>query len=676
MASKVPLPPAVAAALAALSAGTPGDLEVAADALVVRGSPLHVVATRALPAGTLLRADHALPATTKAALGASQLAACGVDDDVDAFWAGARAAGAAPGGDTLWCLEAEPVRAMRHASSSSPAVRVYTAAAASVVHVLRALAAGDEVLRDHFEPAGVASVSRAAQALGLLPPDAWTRGDQRQQLQAAVDDATAAAVAAPPAPAAAPAKGAGTPHVPPFTPMPPVVVYTDYPVLARHASASSASASSSGSSGNDDGGDDGPTIRVVTDSAGEALSALWLVTPFKQWRDLPRGLLINQFPYEGALVRKDLLAGTAQRIHAAAAARKKRSQQGAEGGGARAPAGVAAALRASFPPWCPVTFDLATQSHLLAAYHADATAGTAGTARAPQPPPTWIVKLAAGTHSADPCVTDSLPCVLRYAASAPGGDRVAQLYERAPLLLCGGRKVDLRVYVAVKDFAPLDAAVHRGYYGRVAPLPYAAAAGDDGAAAASSSSSPNGGGAEFGRHFTVSWYGDGPQSTLLDTADLVGAAVAEGVDWARDVHPRIVAALGELFAGAGVQAIGHWPASRGLYGVDVLLAWREEQGEAGEGGDGSRCRRVLQPLVLEVNFAGDLQTLLERVPAAAAAAAAASPAATADAAGGATDSPKQGQGHHPFVDEVLTYLFTDAALPPGDHWEALVPPAE
>lgn len=37
--------------------------------------------------------------------------------------------------------------------------------------------------------------------------------------------------------------------------------------------------------------------------------------------------------------------------------------------------------------------------------------------------------------------------MLRY-AGAPGGDRVAQRYLEAPLLL-GGRKFDVRVYIVV-----------------------------------------------------------------------------------------------------------------------------------------------------------------------------------------------------------------------------------
>jgi hypothetical protein len=400
------------------------------------------------------------------------------------------------------------------------------------------------------------------------------------------------------------------------------VLFTDYAALSRHARRPG-------------------VVEVVTDAAGRELSALWLTTAFRQWRELPRGLLVNQFPFEGALVCKDLLAATAKRIHACGARAPHSGDDGAA-----APAH--AALAAAFPPWCPVTFDLATEAHLCGAFHASHAAAHGGH------PPVWIVKLAGGTRSSDPAVTADLACVMRYALHAPGGDRVAQLYEPRPLLLAGGRKFDVRVYVAVRDFAPLDAAVHCGYYGRVAAAPFAGAA---------DVSAP---GLDVAAHFTVSWYGDGPQSTLLDARALAAAAAAEGVDWAAQAHPAIVAALRQLFAGAGEHFVGHWPQSRGLYGVDVLLAWRDGDGVCSPGGDDDAVvapgARYLQPLVLEVNFSGDLETILERLPTAArtagssdgvdaAAAAAAQPAAPA------------------FVDDMLGYLFAGAAVPSG--WEGL-----
>jgi hypothetical protein len=55
----------------------------------------------------------------------------------------------------------------------------------------------------------------------------------------------------------------------------------------------------------------------------------------------------------------------------------------------------------------------------------------------------WVVKLALGARSVDPCLTDSAALVVRY-REAPGGDRIVQKYVSRPVLF-KNRKVDLRV---------------------------------------------------------------------------------------------------------------------------------------------------------------------------------------------------------------------------------------
>ena len=606
----------------------------------------RVVAARAMKASECFTVTFAVEGTKAKLSSAPGLLASELQSSSH-LWSVLRAkpASSKSSGDTIWQVEPEILRSVRHAPLAAPSsasalaanVRIYSqqasvsdggAAAGSfvAVYVTRDIAEGEELLRDYLEPAGVNSVSKAAMALELLPVERWADSTLRSQLEQAVGaavDAAAASSASKGASSAPPPRprGSGKDGVPPFVPQQPVALFTNYPTLAKHARR--------------------PGFEVVTDSSGRDLSALWLVTPFKQWRDLPVGLLVNQFPYEGCLVQKDLLLNTVQRIHGHDSADTNKGL---------------------FPPWCPVTFDLATQAHLLADYHKREAQRTGKS-------PTWIVKLASGTHSADPCITDDLTCVMRYATSAPGGDRIAQRYESSPMLICGGRKFDMRIYVAVKDFLPLEAAVHCGYYGRVAALPYSSDSRPSSDATSSASPSSKIGGdddnySNFSRHYTVSWYGDGPQSTLLNAPALTAAAEAEGVDWTNDVHPRIVDVLQQLFAGAGRHFIGHWPYSRGLYGVDVLLAWRD-------GANDGSSTRTLQPLVLEVNFAGDLQTILERVPPPHASAP--EPASTiSDGSSNNGGGGGSGAGNGgTFVDQVLTYLFTDEQPLPPRGWEAL-----
>jgi hypothetical protein len=376
------------------------------------------------------------------------------------------------------------------------------------------------------------------------------------------------------------------------------------------------------------------------------VDVLWVAAPLRGLGSLPPRLLVNQFPFEGCLVRKDLLPATALRAAAMEAA-----SAGSAGGDTVAATGDTPQQRLQrlqgpaplvlagqvWPPWFLPSYDLATQAHTFLAADAElrqragrreSVAGD-GTRCAPR----WVVKLAGGTRSADPCVAADAATVLRYSdGGAPGGDRIAQLYADAPLLLCGGRKFDLRVYVAVAAFAPtLTAAVHAEYYGRVAAAPYRSRRRDTDVDDADD-------GDDFASAFTVGAYAGVP-STCITRGTLAAeyaaaiaagtagggggcrccdgdkcegpAAVAATGDWDADVEPLVFNALRSLFTAAGRAFIGPWPQSRGLYGVDVLLRWEPAEAAAGDGACSCAGRgRFLVPSVLEVNFGGDLTSLL------------------------------------------------------------------
>ncbi len=189
--------------------------------------------------------------------------------------------------------------------------------------------------------------------------------------------------------------------------------------------------------------------------------------------------------------------------------------------------------------------------------------------------------------------------------------------------------------MAVRSFAPLVAAVDARYYGRVAAAPFSMA--PDALS-------------RFDTHFTVGFYAAeaaaaaatpaaapasadddaGALPPLLGRAALEAAAAAEGWDWAA-TDAAMRAALASLFAAAG-DTIGAFPAGRALYGCDILF---EAPDASGYGAT---------PRLLEVNFCGDLATLLTRVP------------------GGAPA----------FVSDVMGYLFTDGGvLPAGSSLQPL-----
>lgn len=73
------------------------------------------------------------------------------------------------------------------------------------------------------------------------------------------------------------------------------------------------------------------------------------------------GQLVNQFPYEACIIRKDLLPATLRRLHAAA--READPQQEAPPRDA-APASW-------HPPWFPPAYDLATEVQYFLRDHAE-----------------------------------------------------------------------------------------------------------------------------------------------------------------------------------------------------------------------------------------------------------------------------------------------------------------
>ena len=520
-------------------------------------------------------------------------------------------------GHTEWVLEDAPLVWMRH-SSASATVRVMQLpnaklplvarnSGASYVYFRTAVDAGTEVTRDLAEPSGPPrSLSRAAAFLSATPQWRWFAAPERDALEAAVANARPSARQSsnPPRASAGMAGRGSNDHGDNSTKVELCApnsaharrrVYTDYPLWRTQLLSLPPS-----------------TDFAVTDSECDA-DIIWLITPLRNYSALRAGVLVNQFPFEGCLVRKDLLLTTCRY----AATMRASLGPGARGGSATLTlaAQVRKLTRDEWPPWFLPAFDLLTQTHEFLDAHHHAAESAASLDATGNRNPAWIVKRATGTHSSDPCVTRDPLIVLRYGDPAtPGGDRVVQMYAPRPMLLAGGRKFDLRVYVAVRSFVPLVAAYHTLYYARTAAAPY----DQDGNHLD-----------DFAAHYSVGFY-EGVASGVLTRGALAEAAWAEaGVNWDCEVEPALAEALQELFTAAAAYIGGPWPQSRALYGVDVLLHWNDD-GTAGQlpsvptahSGCGTRDRAVLtgtenrrlQPLILEVNFAGDITSLVARLP--------------------------------------------------------------
>lgn len=367
----------------------------------------------------------------------------------------------------------------------------------------------------------------------------------------------------------------------------------------------------------------------------------------------PKQQLCNQFPFEGALVRKDLLPSTAR-----SAFSSRCSGESSDCGENAAAAAAAVCWPASpdgglHPPWFPPAYDLSTELHYLLREIQKEEEEKEEKGKKPRRLPSWIIKPAAATRSLGLAVSASAATLAAFALrAAAGGDRVAQRYVERPVLTRTGRKFDLRLCVVVRSFGggggegggevetglssslPPRASLYLGFHARVAPRRYCPPR--EGSRGLISQ-------AVFG---TVAFYneGDGEEEEKEEeegeeeeedgaaTRDpcLPRAAVDELLR-SRGHDPRAVAAaLASLArkvveAGAGVIG-GPWPRSRAVYGLDVVLDESEEtrvdfdETEAGRregrGGRGGKVEEekaaasvlVPTPRLLEVNFAPDLAT--------------------------------------------------------------------
>ncbi|CAM9649338.1 unnamed protein product, partial [Ectocarpus fasciculatus] len=147
------------------------------------------------------------------------------------------------------------------------------------------------------------------------------------------------------------------------------------------------------------------------------------------------GQLVNQFPYEAALVVKSHLARTIQREF-----------------GSRSPKGDV----------MQPTFDMQSEDDALAFMADFRRRRDAGADNI------WIVKPIGLARSMDTTVTGSLADVLRASDTGP---KVAQLYLSRPLLW-KRRKFDLRIVALLVSAHPLELYVHDCYWPRVAERPH------------------------------------------------------------------------------------------------------------------------------------------------------------------------------------------------------------
>ena len=353
--------------------------------------------------------------------------------------------------------------------------------------------------------------------------------------------------------------------------------------------------------------------------------------------------LCNQFPFEGALVRKDMLPSTAR-----GALSSRRCYGGSEGDEKIGGETVfwPPSSDGLHPPWLPPTFDLSTELHyLLQAIEREEE-------KERKKSTSWILKPAQASRSLGLAISSSKATLAAFAMrSAAGGDRVAQRYVERPVLTRNGKKFDLRLYVVVRSFggegrggggkgeeegeaSPPRASLYSKFHAREAPRRYCPPGGEHSGKGLISQSVfgtvacyNKGGGEEGGEE-------EGGEKSPFLPRDLVDETLL-----LRGYDPKAVAvAVSSLVkkvveAGSGVVK-GPWPGSRAVYGLDVVLDESEKtrvEMEKAEGGkveadaaasqaegeertknspsastSSSVVLSVPTPRLLEVNFAPDL----------------------------------------------------------------------
>lgn len=302
-----------------------------------------------------------------------------------------------------------------------------------------------------------------------------------------------------------------------------------------------------------------PAFEVVSKS--EEADVLWFTKHFKGFNELSKNFpntFVNQFPFENVVTIKDLLAIVCRRSN------DKHHD---------------AVTLNTYPSWLPTTYNLKTELKQFVSYFQNREALDLDNH--------WIIKPWNLARSLDTHITSSLSQIIRISQTGP---KIVQKYIENPVLFnrpdSGGKvKFDVRYVILVTSVEPLIAHMYKNFFLRFSNIPFAMNEFD-----------------VYEKHFTVMNYGESLTLKHLKCDDFLNEWKEQYEDhhW-NDVEDKICEMLKGVFEGATKEkppcGIANNPQSRGLYAVDIMLSWDDDEN--------------IQPKLLEVNFVPDCKRACE-----------------------------------------------------------------
>ncbi|GMH79809.1 hypothetical protein TrLO_g13487 [Triparma laevis f. longispina] len=332
--------------------------------------------------------------------------------------------------------------------------------------------------------------SIGAMILAAVPKEEWADKQERKYVRQAVKAAQSLplpSVSLPDTPRGD-TRSPFTPSNP--TPTSPLKIYTDYPLLSDLLKTT-------------------PPPYITLLPTSETADFLFLVTPLKDFINLNPNTQINQFPYEGGLVQKDLLPLT---------------------------------LRRYCPDLkIPETYDLSTEFHYFVKSFGEGEK--------------WIIKESTGTHSQGLKVISSLKSAAEFISSNPSKSYITQKIILNPLLV-STRKFDLRVWCFIRSFGEdFEGYMSNYVHARVSNKPYNVDELEDEEV-----------------FLTIATYNESVENgERLTPGRLRRRLEEENEDFKWNDMIKSIHNLASTLFNAVAPSIGNWPRSRAYYGLDVII---------------------------------------------------------------------------------------------------------